>query len=114
MTAAKTSRIQNVIVAMMAIVILGFCLYGFGTKFYELVKLVTTDEVTATEGVFAVTPIVNYLLASMGFLCLLGWAAAHGMFHDIEQPKQTMLDVEAQLDADNDDEKYSSSVLGQG
>jgi hypothetical protein len=40
---------------------------------------------------------VNYLLASIGFLCMLIWAAANGMFRDIEQPKYRMLEVEEQL-----------------
>ena len=95
----------------MAVIILGFCLYGFGSKFVELVRLVASDEDAAREGVFAVAPLVNYLLASAGFLCLLGWAAAHGMFHNIEEPKQTMLDVNAKLDADDDDLKYCDSIL---
>jgi hypothetical protein len=42
----------------------------------------------------------------------LGWAAAQGMFHNIEEPKQTMLDLDAQLDADNDDSKFCKSVIG--
>ena len=41
-----------------------------------------------------------------------GWAAMHGMFRNIEQPKRTMLDVDAQLDAQTDDARYSRSVLG--
>jgi hypothetical protein len=45
--------------------------------------------------------VLNYLLASMGFLCLFGWAAMHGMFRDVEQPKVTMLENEARLDADS-------------
>ena len=112
MVQPTTSRTQNITVAILAVVILGFCMYGFGSKFVELVKLVRTDDFAASEGVFAVAPIVNYLLASMGFLCLLGWAAAQGMFHNIEQPKRTMLDLDAQLDADNDDSKFSKSVIG--
>ena len=39
------------------------------------------------DGAFAISPILNYLLASLGFLCLFGWAAVDGMFRDIEQPK---------------------------
>jgi hypothetical protein len=42
---------------------------------------------------------VNYLLAGIGFLCLLGWATLNGMFHDVEQPKRTMLENEERLDA---------------
>lgn len=112
MAQPKTSRTQSIVVSIMAVVILGFCCFGFGSKFVELIKLVKTDDFAASEGVFAVAPIVNYLLASMGFLCLLGWAAAQGMFHDIEEPKQTMLDLDAEIDADNDDSKYSQSVIG--
>jgi hypothetical protein len=106
-----TSRGQNIAVALMAVVILGFCFYGFGSKFIEFLYLVLSDDEAAAEGVFAVTPVLNYLLASMGFLCLLGWAATHGMFHNIEQPKQTMLEVDAWLDADNDDSQFTRSVL---
>jgi len=88
------SWLVSIIVLVLAVLILGASLVGFGMKFFEFIMVVYGDE----EGVFAVTPIVNYLLASLGFLCLLGWAAAHGMFHDIEQPKRTMLDIERQLD----------------
>ncbi|REK10311.1 MAG: cbb3-type cytochrome oxidase assembly protein CcoS [Planctomycetota bacterium] len=41
---------------------------------------------------------LNYLLASLGFLFLFGWAVMSGMFHDIERPKYTMLENEARLD----------------
>ena len=105
------SRTQNIIVAILGIVILGFCIFGFGSKFIEFVHLVTGDDVAMSEGIFAVAPMVNYLLASAGFLCLLGWAAAHGMFHNIEGPKHTMLDIEARLDANRDDTKYCDSVI---
>ena len=102
---------KNRAIQIMSIVILGFCFFGFGSKFVELVRLVTSDSEIAQEGIFAVTPLVNYLLASAGFLCLLGWASIHGMFHDIEKPKQTMLDLNAELDAETEDAKFSSSVL---
>jgi len=42
---------------------------------------------------------VNYLLATTGFFCLFGWALIHGMFREIEGPKQRMLETEAWLDA---------------
>ena len=70
------------------------CFLGFGSKFVELVRVFRGDA----EGAFAVAPIVNYLLATSGFLFLLGWAAVNGMFHNIEQPKQDMLKNEAFLD----------------
>jgi hypothetical protein len=61
------------------------------------------------EGVFALTPIINYLLASFGFLCLLGWAASNGMFTDIELPKRTMLENELRLDADEKREIHATN-----
>jgi nitrogen fixation-related uncharacterized protein len=42
--------------------------------------------------------VVNYLLASLGFFCLLMWAALNGMFRDLEQPKYNMLENERELD----------------
>lgn len=66
---------------------------GFGQKFYELCMLI--DD---ADGAFAVMPVVNYLLASIGFLLLLGWAILNGMFRDIEKPKYTMLQTEQMLD----------------
>jgi len=107
----RQPRIQTIAVSIMAVVIIGFCIFGFGSKFIELVRLVVTDETAASEGVFAVAPLANYVLASAGFLCLLGWAAAHGMFRNIEGPKRTMLESEAMLDAGSDDAKYYESVV---
>ncbi len=92
---ARSARFRSVVTLLLAVVILVPSLWGFGTKFLELVSLVRGD----VDGAFAITPVVNYLLASLGFLCLFGWAAAHGMFHDIERPKHTMLQNEALLDS---------------
>lgn len=91
----RESRLRGIITMLLAVAILVPSLWGFGTKFYEFVRLARGD----VDGVFAVTPVINYLLASLGFLCLFGWAAVNGMFHDIEQPKRTMLDIEQRLDA---------------
>ena len=91
-----STRLRSVVTLLLAIGILVPSLWGFGTKFYEFVLLARGD----TEGVFAVAPVINYLLASLGFLCLFGWAIANGMFRDIEQPKRTMLEIEARLDKD--------------
>jgi hypothetical protein len=82
--------------AIFALVILVPCLLGFGNKFREFILLFRGD----VDGVFAITPILNYLLASLGFLCLFCWAILHGMFHDIEQPKLEMLENERRLDED--------------
>lgn len=84
--------------------------FGFGTKFYALVQL-ALHERDGADSAFAVAPVINYLLASFGFLCLVGWAATNGMFHDIEGPKRTMLDVEDKLDARTHDADYCKSVM---
>jgi hypothetical protein len=68
---------------------------GFVMKFGELVAL--TEG--ADDGGFAITPVINYLLASAGFFFLLLWAAVNGMFRDLEQPKYLMLENERELDA---------------
>jgi len=79
---------------LMAAAVLLPSLYGFGTKLIEFIALARGD----VEGSFAISPVVNYLLASFGFLLLFGWAALGGMFRDIEQPKFTMLENEMKLD----------------
>jgi hypothetical protein len=97
-------------VVILAIAILGGGIWGFGHKFVALV-LLALNEREAANAAFAVAPVINYLLASLGFLCLFGWAVAHGMFHDIEGPKYTMLDVESQLDAQTHDADFARSVM---
>jgi len=78
----------------MAVLILIPSMYGFVGKFIEFVHIYRGSS----GGAFAVAPIMNYLLASAGFFCLLLWAAWNGMFHDLEQPKYEMLEGEARLD----------------
>ena len=77
-----------------AVPILLFSGLGFAAKFVEFVNTFRGES----EGAFAITPMVNYLLASAGFFCLLVWATLNGMFADIEAPKHTMLDIDAELD----------------
>jgi hypothetical protein len=96
-TTKRSFRRQRIVLALMAAAVLVPSLYGFGTKFLEFVALYRGD----VEGAFAISPILNYLLASLGFLFLFGWAALGGMFHDIEQPKYTMLENETLLDLDD-------------
>jgi hypothetical protein len=91
---SRVSVITVVVFGLIALMAGGF----FCIKFYDLVLVAMYDP----NGAFAVTPIVNYLLAGLGFLCMLGWAACNGMFHDIEQPKRTMLETEQQLDAESE------------
>ena len=67
---------------------------GFANKFLDLILVVQGDE----DGAFAVTPIVNYLFATAGFLCLLVWTAMQGAFQDLDAPSQAMFDNEQRLD----------------
>lgn len=91
---ATTNRWVKIVTGVLAVLILVPSLLGFGTKLYEFVQVVRADP----DGVFALTPITNYLLASIGFFFLLLWAAANGMFRDIERPKYDMLQQEEELD----------------
>lgn len=92
----RSPRKRNRLWAIVTIVFfIGPAMFGFGTKFYELIRVFQGDP----AGAFAVTPIVNYLLASFGFVLLFGWAARNGMFRDIERPKFEMLENERRLEA---------------
>jgi hypothetical protein len=91
---SKTSRAQVRTTGGIALLVLVPSLLGFANKFREFIILYRGD----INGVFAITPIVNYLLASLGFFCLFFWAIAQGTFRDLEAPKFTMLDNERKLD----------------
>ncbi|MGE0755388.1 MAG: hypothetical protein AB7O38_00140 [Pirellulaceae bacterium] len=91
---SDSSRIKTITLIVMTAIILLPVMVGFMAKLYEFFHTFRDSS----EGVFAITPITNYLLASIGFLCMLVWATMNGMFHDIESPKYHMLDVEQQLD----------------
>ncbi len=93
-TPKSTTRTHRMIMLLMAVAVLVPSLFGFGTKFLEFIALYRGD----VDGAFAISPILNYLLASLGFLFLFGWAALGGMFRDIEAPKYTMLENEMRLD----------------
>ena len=88
-----SSRAQWVTLGF-ALLILTPSMVGFVMKFAEFIHTFRGDS----QGAFAITPMVNYLLASLGFLCLLLWAAINGMFHDMEKPKRIMLQQEMMLD----------------
>jgi nitrogen fixation-related uncharacterized protein len=90
-TEQKTMRI---ITAILAVLIIIPSIYGFGSKLLEFIALVRGD----VDGIFAISPVANYLFASTGFFFLLLWATANGMFHDIEAPKFDLLDQEEKLD----------------
>jgi hypothetical protein len=91
---ATKPRTRTIVTVILAVLILVPSMLGFIAKFTEFVHTFRGE----TGGVFAITPMVNYLLASLGFLCLLLWAGVNGMFHDIEKPKYTMLERENELD----------------
>lgn len=104
----RAARRRRLILLVLAAVILVPSLFGFGTKFLDFIALYRGD----VEGVFAVTPVLNYLLASLGFLCLFGWAVMSGMFRDIERPKYTMLENEALLDRQEARPPRRAAALG--
>ena len=87
-------RGPHLVTIIFAVPILVFSGLGFAAKFLEFINTFRGES----EGAFAITPMVNYLLASAGFFCLLVWATMNGMFHDIEQPKRTMLENDDILD----------------
>lgn len=93
----RDSRIKTITIMAIGIGLVVPALFGFAAKFIEFVHTFRDRS----DGVFAITPITNYLLASLGFFCLLVWATLNGMFHDIEQPKYNMLEREEQLDRPN-------------
>ncbi|MHC4233931.1 MAG: hypothetical protein ACYSUQ_02330 [Planctomycetota bacterium] len=88
---SRTKRIALLCLAVVIVVPAGF---GFINKLVEFFHTLTADQ----AGAFSIIPISNYLLATLGFACLLIWAVAQGMFRDIEGPKYTMLDREAELE----------------
>ncbi len=92
----RSSRGIAITTIVLGIIILVPSLAGFVNKLREFVHATGNDA----DGAYVLTPIVNYLLASVGFFCLLIGSTARGMFHDIEAPKHTMLDREHELDAD--------------
>lgn len=92
--ASKGWNRNTIVTIIFGVPILVFSGLGFAAKFLEFIHTFQGDW----EGVFAITPMVNYLLASAGFFCLLVWATMNGMFHDLEKPKYTMLDNDSTLD----------------
>ncbi len=92
---AGAARRLNWTTVILAVFILIPAAYGFCRKFVELLALIGDEE-----GAFTIMPVLNYLLLSLGFAMFFLWAVLHGMFHDIEKPKETMLANEATLDAE--------------
>jgi hypothetical protein len=91
---ARDARRRMWLTVIMGVLILIPSMYGFMGKFIEFVHIYRGEP----GGEFAVAPILNYLLASAGFFCMLLWAAWNGMFHDVEKPKYDFLENEARLE----------------
>jgi hypothetical protein len=90
----QPTRLQSWVTILLAVLILIPSMYGFVGKFIEFVHIYRGEP----GGEFAVAPILNYLLASLGFFSMLLWALRNGMFHDVERPKSQFLENEALLD----------------
>ena len=67
---------------------------GFANKFLDLMIIAQGDE----DGAFALTPMINYLLATAGFFCMLMYAVTQGAFHDINEPSRAMFENELELE----------------
>jgi len=89
---------------IICLVILGPCLVTFGGKLQMLIAVFRGQA----EWAFAVTPVINYILASIGFLLLFLWAILNGMFSQLEEPKLTMLINERMLDRLEEEQSESS------
>jgi hypothetical protein len=88
-------RSKTTLSLVLAVVILVPACVGFVGKFIDFIRTLLRSE---ADGRFTIIPIMNYLLVTAGFVCLLVWAASRGMFRDIESPKYTMLQREAELE----------------
>ena len=91
---ANASKISTWITMVLAVLIIIPSMYGFIGKFLEFINVFKGES----DGVFAIAPMLNYTLATLGFLFLLVWATFNGMFKDIEKPKNTMLENEERFD----------------
>ncbi len=94
MPTRNSPRTKAIVTLALALAILVPSMIGFVDKFVEFIRTFGEER----GGEFAITPIVNYSLATLGFLCMLVWATLNGMFRDIERPKFTMLETERMLD----------------
>src|SRR5579883_1632743 len=90
---SSTARPRPRWMIVLTLIILVPAMLGFANKFWEFLILLGDED-----GAFTVIPILNYLLVSLGFLFLFGWALLHGMFRNIEAPKHAMLADQQRLD----------------
>ena len=87
------SRLKTTVLVLVTVAIVGPGAYGFISKFVEFVRTLRTVE----GGGFTIVPIMNYLLVTAGFVCLLMWAIKHGMFRNVEGPKYDMLKQDEEI-----------------
>jgi len=92
------SRTMKITLWVMAIIILVPACFGFGTKLWEFIRTLNSDQ----EAGYTIIPISNYFLVAGGMACLFGWAIYNGMFRDIEAPKYDMLEHERELDENSE------------
>jgi hypothetical protein len=90
----RRSRGKAIAVVGMVVLFIVPAAMAFLNKFMKFVGTVGTDEM----GGAALVPMLNYLMVAAGFICLMVWAAASGMFRDVEAPKHKMLETEEKLD----------------
>lgn len=93
-TRPRESRGKTITIGVVALCIMVPGAIGFTHKLVQFVHTLDAAE----GGRFTLVPLLNYLIIAFGFLMLLFWGVAHGMFRDIEGPKYTMLEREAALD----------------
>lgn len=91
---SRGSRAKAIAVVGMVVLFVVPAGLAFINKFMKFVGTVGTDEM----GGAALVPMLNYLMVAAGFICLMVWAAASGMFREVEAPKHQMLETEEKLD----------------
>lgn len=94
MTRQKPSTAKRIAVWTVGLLIIGPGGYGFVGKLIDFIRTLRLEE----GGGFAIIPLSNYFFVAAGMACLLIWAICNGMLRDIEGPKYTMLEREAELD----------------
>lgn len=48
--------------------------------------------------IFAISPLMTYLVVAAGFACLFAWAYFSGQYRDVEGPKYRMLQMQDEFD----------------
>lgn len=83
--------VRILVFSMLVAVLIGGL--GFVYKIVSFMK-----ETHGLEGATFIVPVAIYACMALGFIFLLAWATSRGMFHDIEQPKHTLLEMEEEYD----------------